>query len=56
MPLDGDRRAAWAIRKDNGEFEFQRTGYDWRKSRDAWLKFGGPFGEICAKRIENGKD
>jgi predicted phosphodiesterase len=28
MPLDGDTRAAWAVRHDTGELEFRRTAYD----------------------------
>jgi diadenosine tetraphosphatase ApaH/serine/threonine PP2A family protein phosphatase len=56
MPLDGDRRAAWAIRTPRGEFQFRRTNYDWHKAQKAWQKFGGPFGEMASKRIENGKD
>jgi predicted phosphodiesterase len=28
MPLDGDTRAAWAVRRDGGELEFRRTPYD----------------------------
>src|SRR5206468_291645 len=28
MPLDGDTRAAWAVRRDSGELEFRRTSYD----------------------------
>ena len=28
IPLDGDRRAAWAMRSPNGEIELRRTEYD----------------------------
>jgi len=28
MPLDGDVRAAYALRRDDGAFEFRRVGYD----------------------------
>jgi predicted phosphodiesterase len=57
MPLDGDRRAAWAIRTNEGDFEFHRSEYDWHKAADAWRKFArGPAAEWIVKRIENGKD
>jgi putative phosphoesterase len=56
MPLDGDRRAAWAVRTDEGKFEFHRTEYDWQSAKAAWLKFSGNFGKFAAKRIEHGRD
>jgi putative phosphoesterase len=56
MPLDGDNRAAWAIRTDDGKFEFHRTKYDVQKAAEAYRGEGGGFGEMAAKRIENGKD
>jgi hypothetical protein len=56
MPLDGDRRAAWAVRTEGGKFEFHRTDYDWQKAADGWRRLGGPMAEFVAKRIENGKD
>jgi putative phosphoesterase len=57
MPLDGDTRAAWAIRTDDGKFEFHRTEYNWQQSAAMWRQHSpGPMGEFCAKRIENGKD
>jgi putative phosphoesterase len=56
MPLDGDRRAAWAVRTNAGKFELHRTDYDWQKAAAAWRGLGGPMAEFVAKRIENGKD
>jgi predicted phosphodiesterase len=56
MPLDGDRRGAWAIRNHDGKFEFKRTDYNWQRTAEAWRRLGGPMGEFVAKRIENGKD
>jgi predicted phosphodiesterase len=57
MPLDGDRRAAWAIRTDDGNFEFQRTDYDWQKSADAFRDSAkGELSQWLYNRIKNGKD
>ena len=56
MPLDGDRRAAWAVRTDAGEFEFRRTEYDVDRAVRAWRELGGEFGELAAKRLERGSD
>jgi len=54
MPLDGDRRAAWAI-WDAG-FAFRRTAYDVAPAAAAYRKMGGAFGEFAARRIEKGSD
>jgi predicted phosphodiesterase len=56
MPLDGDRRAAWAVRTADGEFQFRRTEYDAEKAAQAYRRMGGPFGEMAAGRIEKGSD
>jgi predicted phosphodiesterase len=56
MPLDGDVRAAYALRGDDGEFEFRRVEYDVERAAQAWEKTGGPFGELAAKRIRRGSD
>ena len=56
MPLDGDRRAAWAVRLDAGEFEFRRTEYDVERAVEAYRAMGGDFGEMAAARIERGSD
>ena len=55
MPLDGDTRAAWAVRAD-GEFEFRRTEYDVESAAAAFRALGGPFAEFAANRIERGSD
>jgi predicted phosphodiesterase len=55
MPLDGDRRAAWAVRTD-GEFQFRRTEYDVERAAEAYRHMGGSFGEMAGKRIEKGSD
>jgi predicted phosphodiesterase len=54
MPLDGDRRAAWATR--NEEFTFRRTEYDFERAAAAFRAMGGDFGEFAARRIEKGSD
>jgi predicted phosphodiesterase len=54
MPLDGDRRAAWATR--NGDFAFRRTEYDAERAAAAYSAMGGDFGEFAARRIERGSD
>jgi diadenosine tetraphosphatase ApaH/serine/threonine PP2A family protein phosphatase len=56
MPLDGDVRAAWAIRDDDGRFRFRRTEYDVRTAAEAYRSIGGPFGEMASRRIERGSD
>ena len=56
MPLDGDTRAAWAVRDDDGEFRFLRVEYDVQRAADAYRRMGGSFGEMAANRIERGSD
>jgi len=56
MPLDGDTRAAWAVRDDDGRFEFRRTAYDTERAVAAFRDLGGGFGEMVARRIERGSD
>jgi len=56
MPLDGDRRAAWAVRTDRGEVEFKRTEYDVEQAAAGYRAMGGDFGEFAARRIERGSD
>jgi diadenosine tetraphosphatase ApaH/serine/threonine PP2A family protein phosphatase len=54
MPLDGDRRAAWATW--DGDFAFRRTEYDVEPAAAAYRTMGGDFGEFAARRIEKGSD
>jgi predicted phosphodiesterase len=54
MPLDGDRRAAWALR--NGDFEFRRSEYDVERAAAGYRAMGGDFGKFAARRIEKGSD
>ena len=56
MPLDGDRRAAWATSAGPGEFDFHRTEYDVERAAEAYRHLGGDFGEFAARRIERGSD
>jgi diadenosine tetraphosphatase ApaH/serine/threonine PP2A family protein phosphatase len=54
MPLDGDRRAAWALW--DGDFEFRRTEYDVERAAAAYRAMGGEFAEWAANRVLNGSD
>ena len=56
MPLDGDVRAAWAVRLDDGEFEFRRTEYDVERAVAGWRSLSGGFAEMAARRVERGSD
>ena len=56
MPLDGDVRAAYALRSDDGEFEFRRVEYDVERAAQDYERFGGTFGTFAAQRIRRGSD
>ncbi len=56
MPLDGDARAAYALRSDAGEFELRRVEYDVERAAQAWEKVGGQFGSLVAQRVRRGSD
>ena len=56
MPLDGDVRAAYALRGDDGEFEFRRVEYDVERAALAWERVGGDFGKLVAQRVRRGSD
>ncbi|MFL5945591.1 MAG: metallophosphoesterase family protein [Gaiellaceae bacterium] len=55
MPLDGDVRAAYALRHDDGEFEFRRVEYDVERAAEAWAKLPG-WGPQAAERVRKGSD
>jgi predicted phosphodiesterase len=55
MPLDGDPRAAYALRGDEGEFEFRRVAYDVERAAQAWERTPG-FGPVAAQRLRKGSD
>jgi diadenosine tetraphosphatase ApaH/serine/threonine PP2A family protein phosphatase len=54
MPLDGDTRAAWAIRRDDGRVEFRRTEYDNRAAAAKMREYD--WGERISERLLNGRD
>lgn len=59
MPLDGDVRAAWALRPDGGDFEFRRTEYDVARQAAAFRALPDEYGEMremFARRVERGSD
>ena len=56
MPLDGDPRAAYALRRDDGEFEFRRVEYDTERVALAWEALGDDFGRSAGQRIRRGSD
>jgi diadenosine tetraphosphatase ApaH/serine/threonine PP2A family protein phosphatase len=56
MPLDGDVRAAYALRHDDGRFEFRRVDYDYERAAQAWEKMPGTFGPFVGQRLRKGSD
>ena len=56
MPLDGDVRAAYALRHDDGRFEFRRVAYDNEGAAQAWDKMPGTFGQFAGQRLRKGSD
>ena len=56
MPLDGDVRAAYALRSDDGEFRFRRVEYDVERAAAAYEALHGGFGTMAAARIRRGSD
>jgi len=54
MPLDGDIRAAWVIRGEDGELEFRRTSYDVEAAASKMRQYD--WGERIAERLLNGRD
>jgi predicted phosphodiesterase len=53
MPLDGDTRAAWALRRE-GELEFRRTAYDVERAAAKMRDYD--WGERVAQRLLNARD
>ena len=56
MPLDGDVRAAYALRHDDGRFEFRRVDYDTERAAQAWEKMLGTFAQFAGQRLRKGSD
>ena len=54
MPLDGDPRAAWALRGDGGGVELRRTEYDASRAIARMRELD--WGERAARRLELGRD
>ena len=54
MPLDGDARAAWAIRRDDAALEFRRTEYDATAAVAKMREHD--WGERVAQRLLHGRD
>jgi predicted phosphodiesterase len=54
MPLDGDVRAAWAVRRADGELELRRTAYDVTPAVEKMREYD--WGERIAQRLLNGRD
>ena len=52
MPFDGDPRAAYAVRRDDGAVEHRRVAYDHQASADAIRERIGQAGEQAARRVE----
>ena len=55
MPLDGDVRAAYALRHDDGAFELRRVEYDNESAAVAWSLLPG-WGPQVAQRLRKGSD
>jgi diadenosine tetraphosphatase ApaH/serine/threonine PP2A family protein phosphatase len=55
IPLDGDRRAAYALVDDDGSIDMRRVAYDFQASADAVRERLGSSGEIPARRIEQAR-
>ena len=54
MPLDGDPRAAWGLRRADGELELRRTVYDVAPAVARMREYD--WGERVAQRLLNGRD
>ena len=54
MPLDGDTRAGWAVRRDDGALELRRTAYDVPAAVAKMREYD--WGERVAQRLLNGRD
>ncbi|MGH2986048.1 MAG: metallophosphoesterase family protein [Solirubrobacterales bacterium] len=55
IPLDGDRRAAYALVADDATLTLRRVDYDFQASADAIREVLGEPGEIPARRIEQAR-
>ncbi len=53
IPLDGDPRAAWALRSPDGGIEFRRTAYDNGAVAARLRELGAEWAEVMARRLES---
>jgi diadenosine tetraphosphatase ApaH/serine/threonine PP2A family protein phosphatase len=51
MPFDGDPRAAYALRHDDGTIEHRRVAYDHEASAKRVRELGAPWTDTVAERI-----
>jgi predicted phosphodiesterase len=54
MPIDGDTRAAWGIRRGDGQLELRRTAYDPGPAVAKMREYD--WGERVAQRLLNARD
>ena len=54
MPLDGDTRAAWGVRREDGALELRRVEYDTDRAVAKMREYD--WGERVAQRLLNGRD
>ena len=52
MPMDGDRRASWAILHDDGRVEHRRVAYDFERVVADLRAIGAAWADRSARRIE----
>lgn len=52
MPMDGDRRASWAILHEDGRVEHRRVPYDHEQVVAQLKRLGSPWADRSARRIE----
>ncbi len=52
LPMDGDRRASWAVLSDDGSVEHRRVEYDHESVCAGLRGIGAPWADRSARRIE----
>jgi len=53
LPLDGDRRAAWALRSPDGGIELRRTAYDSAPVIARLREIGTEWAEFASRQLES---
>ena len=56
LPLDGDRRAAWALRTPDGAIELRRTEYDAAPSIERLREIGSEWADAVALMLEHAEE